>query len=130
MHEKAVFTEVETLRRRTAVAAVSTSALEIHVRAVEHSADSIYPAFIPDDALDEIAAGPVTTMAALELCLAGLWHRAKDGYVVADFDLIEHMSGGPLRRRLRSARTRWTAKIVGACRTSWEVLNRDNFVPL
>ncbi|CAN5698356.1 hypothetical protein BH09ACT7_BH09ACT7_01300 [soil metagenome] len=130
MHEWSVFSEVEKLRGRTNGSAVSIVALEIHVRAIDRSVHTTFPAFVPDDDLDMIAPGQVTTIAALELCLAGMWHRAKDGYVVSDFDFIEHMSMGPVRRRLRSARSRWTKRTIAACHHAWDVLNRDNFVPL
>ena len=71
---------------------MSPLALEIHVRAVDHSVHTECPAFISDTSLDGIAPARVTTMAALELCLAEVWHRAQDGYVIADFDLIDHLS--------------------------------------
>jgi hypothetical protein len=130
MREKSVFIEVATLRGRTSGPAVSAVALEIHVRAIDHTVHTPFPAFISDEDLDTIASGQVTTIAALELCLAGMWHRAKDGYVVSDFDFIDHMSAGPVLRRLRRMRSRWTRNTVSACRHAWEVLNRDNFVPL
>jgi hypothetical protein len=130
MHEWSVFNEVATLRGRTTGPAVSIVALEIHVRAIDHTVHTAYPAFVSDDDLDMIAPGQVTTIAALELCLAGLWHRAKDGYVVSDFDFIEHMSASPVRRRLRMIRTNWGRKTRTACHHAWDVLNRENFVPL
>jgi hypothetical protein len=130
MREWAIFSEVAELRGRKTGPAVSIVALEIHVRAIARTVHTPFPAFVSDDDLDLIAPGHVTTIAALELCLAGMWHRAKDGYVVSDFDFIEHMSVGPMRRRLRSARARWTKKTAAAYHHVWDVLNRDNFVPL
>jgi hypothetical protein len=119
MRDDAVYAEVETLRERGKGPVLTPMALEIHVRAVDHTVHTTCPAFISDHALDAIAPGRVTTMAALELCLAEVWHRAKDGYVIADFDLIDHMSEGPTRRRLRAA-----------CRRLWRELNSERFIPL
>jgi hypothetical protein len=121
MRKRAVFVEVEALQRSRRGSAVSALALEVHVRAVDHSAHSECPAFISDDGLDAIASGHVTTMAAIELCLAELWHRAQGGYVLADLDLIT---------RLGSARVRWSQNVIAACKRTWAVLNRDNFIPL
>jgi hypothetical protein len=123
MHDKAVLLEVEALReRRRKGPTLSPLALEIHVRAVGHSVHTAFPAFISDDGLDAIAPGHITTMAALELWLADVWHRASDGYVIADFDLIDHMSAGPVRRWARSA--------VDGCRRVWRQLNSERFIPL
>jgi hypothetical protein len=119
MRDKAVYAEIGTLRDRRKTLALSALALEIHVRAVDHSVHTSCPAFISDEGLDEIAPARVTTMAALELCLAEVWHRAKNGYVIADFDLIDHMSAGAARRRLRAA-----------CLRLWRELNSEKFVPL
>lgn len=79
---------------------LSTLALEIHVRAVADRAGAAYPAFVPDERLDAIAPGRVTTMAAVELCMAGMWYRATDGYVIADLDLVEDLSRPAVRRWL------------------------------
>ncbi|MCU1698500.1 MAG: hypothetical protein JWR34_4563 [Mycobacterium sp.] len=119
MRDDAVYAEVETLRERAKAPALSPIALEIHVRAVDHTVHTTCPAFISDEALDAIAPARVTTMAALELCLAEVWHRAKDGYVIADFDLIDHMSESPTRRRL-----------LAFCRRLWRELNSEKFIPL
>jgi hypothetical protein len=119
MRDKIVYAEIETLRDRGNGPALSALALEMHVRAVDRSVHTECPAFISDEALDAIAPARVTTMAALELCLADVWHRAKDGYVIADFDLIDHMSASPARRRLQAA-----------CRRLWRELNSEKFVPL
>jgi hypothetical protein len=130
MREKSVFIEVETLRGRTAGPAVSAVALEIHVRVVDHTVHTAFPAFISDEDLDAIAPGPITTIVALEMCLAGMWHRAKDGYVISDFDFIDHMSASVARRRMKAARHRWTRRTIDACRRGWRAVNRENFVPL
>ncbi|MDG4666257.1 hypothetical protein [Mycobacterium sp. 236(2023)] len=98
MRDSVVFAQVKTLQGMRRTAQVSASALEIHVRAVADRIGSSYPAFVPDERLDAIASGRVTTMAAIELCMAGMWYRASDGYVVADLDLIEHL-GQPVRLR-------------------------------
>lgn len=99
MRDSGVFAQVKTLQNRERSALLSTLALEIHVRAVADRIGSPYPAFVPDERLDAIAPGRVTTMAAIELCMAGMWYRATDGYVIADLDLVEHLS--------RPARQRW-----------------------
>jgi hypothetical protein len=130
MREKTVYIEVETLRGRGNGPAVSAVALEIHVRVVDHTVQTAFPAFISDEDLDAIAPGPITTIVALEMCLAGMWHRAKDGYVISDFDFIDHMSASVARRRIRAAQTRWTRRLVDACVHGWRAVNRDNFVPL
>jgi hypothetical protein len=98
MRDSGVFAQVKSLQSRERSASLSTLALEIHVRAVADRAGSAYPAFVPDERLDAIAPGRVTTMAAVELCMAGMWYRATGGYVIADLDLVEHLSR-PARRR-------------------------------
>ena len=103
MRDSVVFAQVKSLRQRRESADLSAGALEIHVRAVLDSAGTRYPAFIPDTRLDAIAPGPVTTMAALELCLVGLWYRAADGYVIADLDLVERIAEPAGKRWMRSA---------------------------
>lgn len=97
MRDSVVFAEVKSLQNRERSALLSTGALEIHVRVADRTG-SKFPAFIPDDRLDAIAGGRVTTMAAVELCMAGLWYRACDGYVIADLELVERL-GQPARRR-------------------------------
>lgn len=98
MRDSVVIAEVRFLQNRERSALLSTGALEIHVRSVADRRGSKFPAFIPDERLDAIAPGRVTTMAAVELCMAGLWYRACDGYVIADLDLVERL-GHPARRR-------------------------------
>jgi predicted PolB exonuclease-like 3'-5' exonuclease len=72
--------------------------------------------------LDAIAPGNVTTMAAVELCLAGLWHRTTNGYggyVIADAELIDHMAQVPLLRGFKAV-----------CRRVWRELTSERFIPL
>ncbi|VEG57184.1 Uncharacterised protein [Mycolicibacterium aurum] len=102
MRDSVVFAQMKTLQNRERSALLSTLALEIHVRAVADRIGSTYPAFVPDDRLDAIAPGRVTTMAAIELCMAGMWYRADGGYVIADLDLVEDMSQTARRRWLRA----------------------------
>ena len=121
MRVKSVFTEVETLLCRNKMRDVSPLALEIHVRAVGRSVRTANPAFISDAGLDSIAPGHVTTMAAVELCLAGLWHRTTNGYggyVIADPELIDHMAEVRVLRRFKAA-----------CRKLWQELNSERFMP-
>lgn len=122
MRTKTVFTEVETLLCRDAFQYVSPVALEIHVRAVARSVRSANPAFISDAGLDAIAPGPVTTLAAADLCLAGMWHRTSGGYggyVIADDELIDYLAEVPLLRRVKAVARRW-----------WRELNSERFIPL
>lgn len=119
MRDKEVLVEVHALRERRRSGSVSASALEIHVRAVRAAVRTDCPAFVSDACLDSIAPGGVTTMAALELCLAGLWDRARDGYVITDFDLIHRLSGSPTWRWVRSA-----------CHRLWVALNSESVIPL
>ncbi len=102
MRDSVVFAQVKTLQSMRRTARVSAGALEIHVRAVADRIGSAYPAFVPDERLDAIAPGRVTTMAAIELCMAGMWYRAADGYVVADLDLIERIARPTPRRWMRA----------------------------
>jgi hypothetical protein len=122
MRTKSVFTQVESLLCRDDFRDVTPLALEIHVRAVARSVRTANPAFISDAGLDAIAPGPVTTLAAVELCLAGLWHRTTGGYggyVISDSDLIDHMAELPVLRRLKDVCRRW-----------WRELNSERFIPL
>ena len=122
MRVKSVFIEVETLLCRNNFRDVSPLALEIHVRAVGRSVRTANPAFISDAGLDAIAPGHVTTLAAVELCLARLWDRSTNGYggyVIADPELIDHMSEIPVLRRIKAA-----------FRRLWQELNSEKFIPL
>lgn len=122
MRTKTVFTQVETLLCREDFRHVSPLALEIHVRAVAKAVRGANPAFISDAGLDDVAPGPVTTLAAVELCLAGVWHRNANGfagYVITDDALIDHMAEMPVLRGLKSVCRRW-----------WRELNSERFIPL
>jgi len=103
MRDSGVFAQVRTLQSRPESARLSTLALEIHVRAVADRIGSPFPTFVPDERLDAVAPGRVTTMAAVELCMAGMWYRAGNGYVVVDVDLVEHLSRPGRLRWLRAA---------------------------
>ena len=92
---------------------VEPYALQIHLKGKPGVAERIAAAegtndgarataFIADERLDSVGPGRVTTMAALELCLAGLWYRASDGYVIADLDLVERLAEPVGRRRMRA----------------------------
>ncbi len=58
-------------------------------------------------------------MAAIELSLAGWWHRLDGGYVIVDQELIDAMPHSPTWRRLGAA-----------CRRVWTALNSERFIPL
>jgi hypothetical protein len=125
VRDKVVRHEVATLRGSERFLAVSPVALEIYVRAIDRSVHTRRPAFVPDTTLDALAPGHVTTIAALELCLAGLWHRAMDGYVVSDLDLVERLSAGAVRR----TGLRWMHRVKTLIVRCWHAVNRDNFIP-
>lgn len=114
-----VLAEVDAIQQTTRGQSVSRAALEIHVRAVERSVRTRYPAFVSYADLDGVAVGPATTLAALELCLNGLWVQGRDGYVIADIELIERLSHSPLPRALAQA-----------CRRLWRALNSESVIPL
>lgn len=102
MRDSVVFAQVKSLKKQRRTARLSANALEIHVRAVAGGVGTAYPAFVPDERLDTIADGRVSTLAALELCMAGLWYRASDGYVVADLELVDRLSQPSRQRWLRA----------------------------
>ena len=119
MDDRSVFSEVEALRADKARPVLSPTALEVHVRVVDHLAHSTRGAFIADEILDTLAHGRVTTMAAIELSLAGWWRRLDGGYVIADQDLIDALSHSALWRR-----------VGAACRRMWRTLNSETVIPL
>jgi hypothetical protein len=119
VRDKVVYGEVALLRAKKRSQNVSVAALELHVRALDRTVHSDCPVFVSDAVLDQIAPAQVSTMAALELSLAGLWDRSHGGYIVSDLDLIERLATNPVRRTL-----------AAALRRSWNLLNRDNFIPL
>ena len=119
MDDRSVFFEVEALRADKARPVLTPTSLEVHVRSVGHLARTTRSNYLPDRELDTLAAGTVTTMAAIELCLAGWWRRLDGGYLIVDQQLVDAMAHGTRWRRLKSA-----------CRRAWRILNRDNFIPL
>ncbi len=126
VRDRDVHNEGQPLRRRVPLPDVSAVALEIHVRAVEQSVWTRRPGFVSDAALDELAPGHVTTIAALELSLARLWRRTADGYVVCDLDLVDHLSAGVVGR----AGLRWFRAAGAVMARCWRALNNESVIPL
>lgn len=102
-----VYDEVSALRAKKRSEHVSPAALAIHVRAVDRSVRTDCPVFVSDAMLDDIDAADVTTLAALELTLAGLWDRADGGYVISDLQLIDRLGANPVRRTMMGLLRRW-----------------------
>jgi hypothetical protein len=119
MDDRSVFFEVEALRADQSRPILSPASLEVHVRVVDHLAHTTGANFIADEVLDTLAHGRVTTMAAIELTLAGWWRRLDGGYVIVDQELIDAMSHSPTRRRLGAA-----------CGRLWKALNSESVIPL
>jgi hypothetical protein len=130
VQDRVVFAEVAALQRKPHGRSVSASALEVHVRAVARGVLTDHPAFIGYDDLDAVAPGPVSTMAAVELCLADLWVQSKRGYVVADNDLITRLSGGPAEWWVRHGMSRVGHATGRGLRKVWRALNEERFIPL
>lgn len=61
---------------------VSRAALRLHVYAILASIENGNPGFVSDGYLDAVAVD--TSLAAIELCTAGLWERAEGGYDVVE----------------------------------------------
>lgn len=61
---------------------VSRAALRLHVYAILASIESGDPGFVSDGYLDSVTVD--TSLAAIELCTAGLWERAEGGYDVLE----------------------------------------------
>ena len=80
--------------------------------------------------LDAVAPGPITSLAALELCFADLWHDALGGYVVTDDELIARLSAGPGDWWFRRAVRHLTRTMLRVARKVWRALNEERFVPL
>ena len=114
VYSKALLAEMEALRDSRRGAHVSATAIELHVRSVYQSVRTPRPTFVSDAALDALAPGSVTTPAALELWMAGLWQRVPGGYLVVDRELIAHLSAGPVRRFARRV---------------WLNLNSESIIP-
>jgi hypothetical protein len=130
VQDRAVFAEVAALQRTQRGRFISAKALEVHVRAVAHSVCTEYPAFVGYADHDAIAPGPVSTLAAVELCLADLWVQARDGYVVTDNQLINRLSGGSVEWWLRHAVSGVTHATSRGLRNIWRALNEERFIPL
>jgi hypothetical protein len=129
VQDRAVFAVIADLGRKPDRRHISAAALEVHVRTVARSVHTECPAFIGYTDLDAIAPGPTTTMAALELCLANLWIDARDGYVIADNELIEQLSGGPSRLWFRRTASQLSRATLRALRKVWKALNEERFIP-
>lgn len=119
MNDDSVFSEVAALRADGPRAVLSSSALEVHVRVVDHLAHTTRSNFVTDESLDTLVHGRVSTMAAIELSLAGWWRRLDGGYVVVDQELIDALSRHPARRRIGATCRRW-----------WRFLNSESVIPL
>src|ERR1700712_2940249 len=119
MDDRSVFFEVEALRADRSRPILSPASLEVHVRVVDHLAHTTGTNFITDEILDTLAHGRVTTMAAIELSLAGWWRRLDGGYVIVDQELIDALSHHPTRRRIGATCRRW-----------WRFLNSESVIPL
>ncbi|WP_140699417.1 hypothetical protein [Mycolicibacterium hodleri] len=119
MDDRSVFFEVEALRADRSRPILSPASLEVHVRVIDHLAHGTGSNFIADEVLDTLAHGRVSTMAAIELSLAGWWRRLDGGYVIVDQELIAAMSHSPARRRFGAA-----------CRRLWKILNSETVIPL
>jgi hypothetical protein len=130
VQDKVVLGEIAMLRRKPRGSVISDAALEIHVRAVARSVHTDCPAFISYADLDDVAPGPITTMAALELCMAELWLDARNGYVIADLALIERLSAGSVDLWFRRAASGLARASVNGLRKLWRALNDERFIPL
>jgi hypothetical protein len=119
MDDRLVFFEVEALRADKARPLLSPTSLEIHVRAVDHLAHTTRSNYLDDAGVDTLGSGPDTTMAALELCLAGWWRRLDGGYLIVDQELIDAMAHSPRWRRFGAT-----------CRRLWKTLNSETVIPL
>ena len=119
MDDRSVFFEVEALRADKTRAVLSPESLEVHVRVVDHLAHTTGADYVPDEILDTLVHGRVSTIAAIELTLAGWWRRLDGGYVIVDQDLIDALSHTPTRRRFGAA-----------CRRLWRFLNSESVIPL
>lgn len=119
MDDRSVFSEVEALRADKSRAVLSPESLEVHVRVVDHLAHTTGVNYVSDEILDTLVHGRVSTIAAIELTLAGWWRRLDGGYVIVDQELIDALSHSPTRRRLGAA-----------CRRMWRFLNSESVIPL
>jgi hypothetical protein len=130
VQDRAVLAEIAVLRRRSPGRVISDAALQVHVRAVARSVHTEFPAYVSYTDLDALAPGPISTLAALELCFANLWLDAQDGYVITDNELIARLSVGSADLWLRRAASHLTHATLKALRSVWRALNEERFIPL
>jgi hypothetical protein len=77
--------------------------------------------------LDTVGSADAVTVAAAELCIAGIWERRDGGYMVLDHDLVDNLLSYNGRAALPHGLSRKAIDV--GCR--WlEALNRDRFIPL
>ncbi len=62
------------------MAKLSTTALHLHLCSVLVTATTERPGFVSDEFLASIDED--ITLALIEVCLAGLWHREQNGYQI------------------------------------------------
>jgi hypothetical protein len=91
----AVFVRFGGQARRTAPL-VSRAALRLHVYAILASVEAGRPGLVTDQYLDAVTVD--TSVAALELCTAGLWKRVEDGYEVLETETLR--VAGEVHRQL------------------------------
>jgi hypothetical protein len=122
-----VYVEVQTLDAHRPHPVVSRTALEIHVLAVTGSVGTQTPDFVADEDLDTVGSADAVTVAAAELCVAGIWERRDGGYLVLDHDLVDNLLSYNGRAALRHGLSRKAIDV--GCR--WlKTLNSDRFIPL
>ena len=125
VQDRAVLAEIAMLRRRSHTGDTSDAALEVHIRAVARSVRTECPAYVGYADLDAVAPGPITSLAALELCFADLWHDARGGYVVTDNELIARLSAGPVDLWFRRAIRNLIHTTLRVARKVWQALNEE-----
>ena len=65
---------------------MSRATFQLHGHAIVNSAQDGHPGFVPAEYLNAISAEP--TIAAAELCAAGMWRRVDGGYEVLDPEMV------------------------------------------
>ena len=84
---------------------VSRTALRLHVYSVLASIEAGRPGLVTDAYLDAVTAE--TTVAAIELCTAGMWARVDGGYRVAEVETMR--LAGEVHRQLAALTARCRA---------------------